>query len=79
MDDIVSKLRQFISETYLKNVRQVAEDEALISGGVIDSFGLVDLTTYLELEFGVTLDASELSAENADTVLQLASLVQANR
>ena len=30
MNEIAAKLRTFIAETYLKNVRSIADDEALI-------------------------------------------------
>ena len=48
----------------------------LISSGLIDSFSLVDLALYVEDQFGVHLDDSELNANTFDTLGQLESLIQ---
>lgn len=80
MDEIAAKLREFIAVTYLKDAgRAVSDDELLISSGVIDSFGLVDLTLFIENEFGVVIDPTELGADRAETVTQLAQLVTQRR
>lgn len=80
MDEIAVKLREFIAATYLKGKnRQVTDDEPLMSSGLIDSFGLVDLTLFLEQEFGAVIDPSEISADTADTVAQIANLVAQRR
>jgi acyl carrier protein len=54
-------------------------DEPLISGGLIDSFNLVDLALFVEDTFGVRLDDSELNAQAFDTLDQLAALIQSRR
>ena len=51
-------------------------DEALISSGLIDSFSLVDLALYVEDQFGVRIDDSELTAATFDSLAQLADLIQ---
>ena len=49
---------------------------ALISSGVIDSFNLVDLALFVEDEFGVHIDDSELNSATFDNVDQLTSLIK---
>jgi acyl carrier protein len=76
-DDIIQKLSQYISIQILKQPkRQIAPDEALISGGLIDSFSLVDLALYVEDAFGVHLDDTELNANSFDTLAQLAAIIR---
>lgn len=53
----------------------IKTDQALISGGLIDSFSLVDLALFVEDTFNVHLDDSELNEETFDTLDQLAELV----
>ena len=78
--DTVQRLRTFIVRTYLKDeTRVIGDDEPLISSGIIDSFGLVDLSLFIETEFGVALDAPELTMEHADTVRQFAQLIELRR
>jgi acyl carrier protein len=76
-DDIIQNLAQYISAQILKQPkRQIAADEALISGGLVDSFSLVDLALYVEDTYGVHLDDTELNADSFDSLAQLAALIR---
>jgi len=53
--------------------------DKLISGGVIDSFSLVELSMFLEEQFGFRPDDTDLNAENMDTVQMIADYVESHR
>lgn len=77
MSQITDSLGQYIAAKVLKQPKRViGADEALISSGLIDSFSLVDLALYVEDQFGVHIDDSELNASTFDTLSQLDSLIQ---
>ena len=79
-NDISSQLAQFIVTEILKQPeRTLAEDEALISSGLVDSFSLVDLALFVEDKFGVRMDDTELTADTFDTLAQLSDLIQQRR
>jgi acyl carrier protein len=46
----------------------LADDEPIITGGLIDSFSLVQLALFIEETFGVELPDPELTVENMDTL-----------
>ncbi|MGD2058147.1 MAG: acyl carrier protein [Anaerolineales bacterium] len=74
------KIRRFIQVEILKDPdRQIAGDEPLISSGLIDSFSLVDIALFVEEEFGVRIDDSELSAEVFDTLDELSTLISTRK
>jgi acyl carrier protein len=74
---ITDTLGQHIATKILKQPKRVLRaDEALISSGLIDSFSLVDLALYVEDQFGVRIDDSELNAATFDTLAQLADLIE---
>jgi len=76
-DDITTALAEYIAAKILKQPnRKVAETEPLISGGLIDSFHLVDLAMFVEDKFGVRIDDAELNADAFDTLAQLADLIR---
>lgn len=80
MEEIISKLAAFIATEMLKQPKRVIRpDEALISSGLIDSFSLVDLGLFVEDNFGVRIDDTELNAETFDTLEQLAKLIQSRK
>jgi acyl carrier protein len=79
-EEIVGELRTYIAGQILKQPgREIAADEALISGGLIDSFSLVDLALFVEQTWGVRIDDTELNAESFDTLNELAGIVEARK
>jgi acyl carrier protein len=77
---INSSLAQYIAAKILQQPkRAIADDEPLISSGLIDSFHLVDLSLFVEEQFNVRIDDSELNKETFDTIAQLASIIQERR
>lgn len=76
-DNITNQLAQFIATEILKQPgRAIAEDETLISSGLVDSFSLVDLALFVEDKFGVRIDDTELKANTFDTLAQLGDLIR---
>jgi acyl carrier protein len=77
---VIAALGEYIAQTILKQPKRVlTADEALISSGLIDSFSLVDLALFIEQQFGVRIEDSELNAETFDTLAQLAAIIEARR
>jgi acyl carrier protein len=77
MEEIISKIAAYITADILKQPKRVIRpEEAIISSGLIDSFSLVDLGLFIEDNFGVHIDDTELNADTFDTLEQLAKLIQ---
>ena len=69
-------LRAFVVQRYLpKRQRELSDTEPLISSGIVDSMGLVDLTTFIEEEFGIFLGPDEFGKGRADTLTQILALM----
>ena len=80
MEEIISKLSAYITGEILKQPkRSLRPDESIISSGLVDSFSLVDLGLFIEDNFGVRIDDTELNASTFDTLEQLAKLIQARQ
>lgn len=79
-NDIKIKLESYILGKIMKQSKPHLDTEvALISGGLIDSFSLVDLALFIEDEFGVHIDDSELNSNTFDTFEQLMSLIETRK
>jgi len=77
MEEIISKLAVYITNDILKQPkRSLRPDESIIASGLIDSFSLVDLGLFIEDNFGVRIDDTELNADTFDTLEQLAKLIE---
>ena len=75
-----SKLVHFITHNILRQPAAVINlSTPLLSGGVIDSFHLIDLSIFIENEFGVRLEDTELNADTFDTLADLIALIEAKK
>jgi acyl carrier protein len=75
--EISNTLAQYIAAKILQQPRRViAPDAPLISSGLIDSFHLVDLSLFVEEQYGVRIDDSELNKETFDSIEQLTAIIQ---
>ncbi len=80
MTEMTNTLATFIAEEILKQPgREISSDEALISSGLIDSFSLMDLALFVEDNFDVRIEDTELNADTFDTLEALAELIQSRQ
>lgn len=76
-DQIVKKLNDYITGQLLKRPdKTLNPNEPLISGGLIDSFSLVDLALFAEQTWGARIDDTELNAQTFDSLNQLAEMIE---
>jgi acyl carrier protein len=79
-ETIVQSLSEYIAGSILKQPgRSLSPAASLISSGLVDSFSLVDLAMFVEAEFGVKIDDTELNAETFDSLNELAALIDSRR
>jgi len=70
------KLINFIKGEYITDDDvEINPDTKLISSGLIDSFSLVSLQTYIEKEFKKRIPAPRITAESFDTVKQMVEII----
>ncbi len=69
MDEMKDKILAFVRDHLAQDPGQVKDcAQPLISSGVIDSFALVELSVFIEEEFGVCVPDPDMTAANFDTV-----------
>jgi D-alanine--poly(phosphoribitol) ligase subunit 2 len=79
MDDIKTKLRDYIRERYEvpEGDEDFTDDVHLFDYGYVDSFGAVDLIRFVESAFSVTVGQSDLVAYPLNTVNEISDFVAA--
>jgi methoxymalonate biosynthesis acyl carrier protein len=78
--EIFNSLAIFIAEDILSQPdRVLGREDKLISSGLIDSLSLVDIALYVEEEFQVVIDDTELNTETFDTLGELVDLIQSRQ
>jgi len=64
-------LRDFLVEELALDGEEITADTLLFSSGLVDSFALVTLMTYIENEGGVTIAPTDVKLENFDSILRI--------
>jgi len=80
MSELIMKLATFLANDILKQSnRAIAPDEPMISSGLIDSFSLMDVALFVEDNFGVHIEDTELNKETFDNLTQLVALIESRQ
>ena len=68
--DTINKIRTFIFDNFLFDADDDAleNDMSFLEQGIIDSTGVLELTEWLEEEFGFSVADGEIVPENLDSV-----------
>lgn len=76
--EIKTAVRQFIAENVLLGVHQTVIEDAtpLVTGGLIDSIGMIGLVTFLEARFKVEFVPREINVHSLDTLEQIDELIR---
>ncbi len=65
----MSKVREFVVESFLYGDDYgLADDTPFLEEGLIDSTGFLELTMFLETEFGITIEKNELVPANLNSL-----------
>jgi acyl carrier protein len=74
------QLRDFVrSELLSKPDYPLADDDPLITGGLIDSFSLARVGVFVESAFGVYLPDTDLTVTNMDTIERMVTCIEKAR
>ena len=70
------KIRNFIARNYHIDKKEVSDEASLIKAGIIDSMGIVEMINFVEKEFNITVDDSEIEAENFEKLNSITSYIE---
>lgn len=78
----MEQIKQSVKNYILENVLYGAGDDALsdedsfLEKGIIDSTGILEIVSFIEEEFNITVQDEEMIPENLDSVNNLAKFVK---
>ena len=76
--DIQNQIRSFIVENFMlgRSADELGDDNSLLEKGIIDSTGVLELVSFVEQTFGITVADEELVPDNLDSVNRLTEYVK---
>jgi len=76
-DTVRASLVGFVTRSFNVAKTDIQMDKSLIDQGIIDSFGLVEITTFIEQEFRVVVKESDMTRESFGSMNKMARFVSA--
>ena len=71
------KIRTFITRELIRDEDyDLADDEGIITGGLMDSFALAEFGVFVEDEFNVYIPDADLTVAKMDTLNQMAARIK---
>ena len=76
--EIKAPVRQYIQENFFGAAPPVPLNDAmpLITGGLIDSIGMIGLVAFIEERFKIEFKPKEVNAQSLDTVEKIEGLIR---
>lgn len=80
MSEPKDKIRAFVVENFLFGSDENLEDNtSFLDEGIIDSTGILELVSFLEEEFSITVDDEELIPENLDSINNVTAYLEGKK
>ena len=81
MEEIKNAIRQFVLTNYLPGEpnTNLRDDMPLQSSGILDSLAVLQLTLFIQQQFGVTLSVYDIEPEQFDKIDDMAHCVTTRR
>jgi len=76
--DIRTKVKEFIKENFLldSDCKTLQDKDSLFEKGVIDSTGVLELVSFIEVTFGFRVEDEELIPDNLDSLNKLVTYIK---
>ena len=75
-EQIRQKIEQFITQQFIFDQKQkLGKDDSLMSTGTIDSTGILEVVTFLEEHFAITVEDEEMVPGNLDSINKISDFV----
>ena len=78
MDEMEKTILDYVIEEYLEeeDEEEIDIESPLISSGIVDSFSMVSLKTFLERKYNISIPDDKATPEAFDTVKSIANVVR---
>jgi acyl carrier protein len=75
--DVRKKIRDFITESFLvgSDIESIEDTDSFMENEIIDSTGVLELTSFVEEEFGITVEDNEITPDNLDSIEKLTGFI----
>ena len=78
MQNIKHEVKQYVLDNFIMgaSIQELQDDDSFMAGHIIDSTGILELTSFLEQAFGIKVEDEELVPDNLDSLNCIEQYVQ---
>ena len=74
----IDQLKEFfVSNCLIPQDHKIADDQSLLEGGIIDSLGILELTSFIEQTYRIKINEHDLIPENFDSFVAISNYIEA--
>ncbi len=74
--DIQGKLLDFITRSFMVERHEIDLEKSMIDEGIIDSFGLIEIATFMENEFNMKISEDQMIRANFGSVHKIVNFIK---
>ena len=74
--DIQEKLLSFITSSFMVEKGEIDLDKSMIDEGIIDSFGLIEIASFMEKEFKMQISEEQMIRSNFGSVHKIVDFIK---
>lgn len=76
LEEVQSAVSQFVLDQFpAARKRGISADDSLLDQGIVDSMGVLEIVTFVESEFDVTLTDDELMSDHFESIASISKLI----
>lgn len=78
-EQISEQLLDFICRQFLVDVEDIDMDKSLVDTGIIDSMGLIEISSFIQQNFSFVVNENEMNRKNFGSVTLIVDFIEKNR
>lgn len=75
-EDILEILLEFICRNFMVERSEIELDKSLVDTGIIDSIGLIEISTFIQNRFSLEITEENLNRQNFGSVIKIVDFIK---
>jgi acyl carrier protein len=72
----LEKVRKFVTTNfYVADPTALKDEQSLLEAGIVDSTGVLEIVQFLESDFGIKVEDTEIVPENVDSITRITAYI----
>jgi acyl carrier protein len=78
-EKIQEMLLDFLCRQFFVEREEIELDKSLIDTGIIDSMGLIEIASFININFGFTVEEEQMNRNNFGSVLKIVDFIESEK